>query len=165
MKRLKHAAKQLFSRAFELHHVQKNLKGIHGIIEKQNPCPSRLARGTAFVWRVLGIRSKRGLARLGPAAVPFAVLALTQLPALGFAYGEQITQAGVQLYTWIRGAGAVVTCLGLAFGGFRFAMGDHEAAGKCWKVVIGGLLIMLAPAVIAVLQGVAGGAAAINTNG
>lgn len=164
-KRLKQAAIRLFSRAFEPHPAQENMKVLHDIIEKQNPRPNRFEQGAAFAWRILGIRSKKGLSRLGAVAVPLAVLAIAQLPAVSFAYGEQITNAGLQLYTWIRGAGAVVTCLGLAIGGVRFAMGDHEAAVKCGKVVLGGLIIMLAPAIIGLLQGVAGGAAAINTNG
>lgn len=83
-----------------------------------------------------------------------------------FAYGEQITQAGIQLYTWLRGLGAVIMCIGFAGVGFKLMFShDREGLKPFYYVIGGGLIMMLGPSVVQLLQGVAGSAAAINTTG
>jgi hypothetical protein len=95
-------------------------------------------------------------------AALFVLLLLVPTPA--FAYGEQITQAGVQLYTWMRGLGAVAMCIGLGGVGFKLMIQhDREGLKPFFYVIGGGLIMMLAPSIVGLIQGVAGGAAAINT--
>jgi len=96
-----------------------------------------------------------------------AIVALPLLsPASAFAYGEQITQAGIQLYTWVRGLGALILVFGLCGVGFKLAVShDREGLKPFFYVVLGGLIVFLAPSIVGLLQGVAGSAAAINTSG
>lgn len=136
---------------------------IRAVIEKRVIANYQEIKGICRICPARDFQTPSALEAFKVAAI--LSFALAALPSLSFCYGEQITQAGVQLYSWLRGAGAVVTVLGLAIGGFQFAMGDREAAAKCWKVILGGLIIMLAPAAIGLIQGISGGAAAINTNG
>lgn len=88
------------------------------------------------------------------------------LPAQALAYGEQITQAGIQLYSWVRGLGALILVFGLCGVGFKLAIShDREGLKPFFYVVLGGLIVFLAPSIVGLLQGVAGSAAAINTSG
>ena len=78
-------------------------------------------------------------------------------------YGAQITQAGQALYTWIRGLGAVVLAIGISGAGFQMAVAhDKEAMKKFFYVILGGLIVFLAPSFVALVQGVAGNAQTIN---
>ena len=100
-------------------------------------------------------------------AVLLLLLLVVFCPLPGFAqtYGAEIKNATVSLYAWLRGLGAAVTVIGIAGAGFKIAV-QHDREGMTgflW-VIVGGLIIMLAPSVVAVLQGAAGAAAAINTN-
>lgn len=93
------------------------------------------------------------------------VLALCPLPAFAQSYGSEIKNATVSLYTFLRSLGAGVTVLGIAGAGFKIAIQhDREGMKSFFWVIGGGLIIMLAPSVVAVLQGAAGGAATINMN-
>lgn len=105
-------------------------------------------------------RARLGIALAATLAVPF----LLPLPAL--AYGEQITQAGLQLYTWLRGLGAVIMVIGFAGVGFKLMVQhDRDGLTPFWYVIGGGLIMMLGPSIVQLIQGVAGGASAINTSG
>jgi type IV secretory pathway VirB2 component (pilin) len=99
------------------------------------------------------------------ALLPILILALCPLPGFAQTYGAEIKNATVSLYSWLRGLGAGVCVIGIAGAGFKIAV-QHDSDG--WKsflwVICGGCIIMLAPSVVAVLQGAAGAAAAINTN-
>ena len=87
-------------------------------------------------------------------------------PLKAFAYGEQITQAGIALYTWLRGLGAVIMCIGFAGVGFKLMVAhDREGLKPFYYVIGGGLIMMLGPSIVQLIQGVSGGAAAINTSG
>lgn len=98
-------------------------------------------------------------------ALALLVVACCSLPGFAQSYGSEIKNATVSLYTWIRGLGAGVTVLGIAGAGFKIAVQhDREGMKTFLWVIVGGLIIMLAPSVVAVLQGVAGGPASINTN-
>lgn len=91
-------------------------------------------------------------------------LAVSLMPQDVAAYGEQITQAGVQLYTWLRGLGAVVMVIGFAAVGFKLMVQhDREGLKPFFYVVGGGLIMMLGPSIVSLIQGIAGGPAAINT--
>jgi hypothetical protein len=95
----------------------------------------------------------------------FILVALCPLPGFAQSYGTEIKNATVSLYTFLRSLGAGVTVLGIAGAGFKIAIQhDREGMKSFFWVIGGGLIIMLAPSVVAVLQGAAGGAAAINMN-
>ena len=97
-------------------------------------------------------------------AVLFALAFVSPLKV--FAYGEQITQAGIALYTWLRGLGAVVMCIGFAGVGFKLMVQhDREGLKPFYYVIGGGLIMMLGPSMVQLIQGISGGAPAINTSG
>ncbi len=97
--------------------------------------------------------------------LPILLLALCPMPGFAQTYGAEIKNATVTLYTWLRGLGAGVTVIGIAGAGFKIAVQhDREGMKSFMWVIGGGLIIMLAPSVVAVLQGAAGAAATINTN-
>lgn len=100
------------------------------------------------------------------AAILAALVTPLLLPINALAYGEQITQAGLQLYTWLRGLGAVIMVIGFAGVGFKLMVQhDREGLKPFWYVIGGGLITMLGPSIVQLIQGVAGGTAAINTSG
>ena len=93
------------------------------------------------------------------------ILALCPLPGFAQSYGSEIINATTSLYTWLRRVGAVVCVLGITGAGFKIIVQhDREGMTSFLWVIGGGFIIMLAPAVVAVLQGAAGAAATINTN-
>ena len=107
---------------------------------------------------------------INSAAFALAVLiaAGLLLPGLASAqsYGSQITQAGQALYTWIRGIGAIVLAIGISGAGFQMAVAhDKEAMKKFFYVILGGLIVFLAPSFVALVQGVAGNATTLNVSG
>lgn len=97
--------------------------------------------------------------------LPILILALCPLPGFAQAYGSEILNATTTLYTWLRRVGAGVCVLGIAGAGFKITFQhDREGMKSFLYVIGGGFIIMLAPSVVAVLQGAAGAAATINTN-
>lgn len=97
-------------------------------------------------------------------ALMLSLMALA--PVRAFAYGEQIAQAGVALYTWMRGLGAVIMGLGLGGVGLKLMFQhDREGLKPLYYVIGGGLILMLAPSFVQLIQGISGGAAAFNTSG
>jgi type IV secretory pathway VirB2 component (pilin) len=98
-------------------------------------------------------------------ALALLVVASCSLPGFAQSYGSEITNATVSLYTWLRGLGAGVTVLGIAGAGFKIVVQHDREGMKSFLMVIGGgLIIMLAPSMVAVIQGTAGAAATITTN-
>jgi predicted membrane channel-forming protein YqfA (hemolysin III family) len=96
-------------------------------------------------------------------AVLFALPFLIPIPV--FAYGEEITNAGMELYKWMRGLGAVAMCIGLGGVAFKLMIHhDREGLKPFFYVIGGGLIMMLAPAIVGLIQNVAGGASAVNIN-
>ena len=97
--------------------------------------------------------------------LPLLLVALCPLPGFTQTYGVEIKNATVSLYSWLRGLGAGVCVIGIAGAGFKIAVQhDREGMKSFIWVIGGGFIIMLAPSVVAVLQGAAGAAASINTN-
>jgi hypothetical protein len=81
-------------------------------------------------------------------------------------YGSQITQAGQALYSWIRSIGAVILAIGISGAGFQMAVAhDKEAMKKFFYVILGGLIVFLAPSFVGLIQGVAGSAQSLNMSG
>lgn len=151
------AVKEVFSRASLGNIIRERLaaEGIEPRTVEKHCCSSCSPSG------LLTLADRNRLMFL---ILPLAIFALFQLPTPALAYGEQITQAGIQLYSWIRGLGAVVMVLGLAGVGIKLMIThDREGLTPFFYVVLGGLVIMLSPSIVGLIQGVAGGAAAINT--
>jgi predicted membrane channel-forming protein YqfA (hemolysin III family) len=81
-------------------------------------------------------------------------------------YGSQINQAGQALYSWIRSIGAVILAIGISGAGFQMAVAhDREAMKKFFYVILGGLIVFLAPSFVSLIQGVAGSAQSLNLSG
>ena len=110
-----------------------------------------------------GRRPAAGAAALA-ALLAFGLLAPDL--ASGQSYGSQINQAGQALYSWIRSIGAVILAIGISGAGFQMAVAhDREAMKKFFYVILGGLIVFLAPSFVALIQGVAGSAQSLNLSG
>ncbi|OGR97777.1 MAG: hypothetical protein A2V88_09200 [Elusimicrobia bacterium RBG_16_66_12] len=87
-----------------------------------------------------------------------ALLAITcPLPSVAQSFGGEIKSATSGLYVWVRGLGAALTVFGIVGAGIKIAVQhDREGMTKFIYVVVGGLIILLAPAFVNVLLQVAG---------
>jgi type IV secretory pathway VirB2 component (pilin) len=78
--------------------------------------------------------------------------------AQGTAYGSDIKTAATNLYATMRGIGGVVMAIGLSMCGFKiFVQHDTEHLKSALLVVAGGVLIMVAPSLVSMLQSVTSG--------
>ena len=78
-------------------------------------------------------------------------------------YGQDILTAGTSLYTWLRRLGAITTMLGLGWGGIKITVQhDTQHLKAPMFTCLGGIICLLAPSIVNVLLGMAGGSATLN---
>jgi type IV secretory pathway VirB2 component (pilin) len=101
---------------------------------------------------------------LGQVAIVACILALPFLmsPA-NAAAADGITQAAQSMYTYVRALGAAVTTLGLAGVAFKLMVQhDREGLAPMMYVIGGGMIMLLAPTLVGLMQGWTGSAQAIS---
>jgi hypothetical protein len=86
---------------------------------------------------------------------------LASSPLFAQTYGQDILSAGTNLYTWLRRLGAITTMIGLGWGGIKitFQHDTQHLKGPLFTC-LGGIICLLAPSIVNVLLGMAGGSAA-----
>ena len=78
--------------------------------------------------------------------------------AQGTAYGSDIKAAASNLYATMRAIGGVIMAIGLGMCGFKiFFQHDTEHLKSAMLVIGGGVLIMVAPSIVAAIQGMTSG--------
>ena len=75
-------------------------------------------------------------------------------------YGADIKAVAVNLYTWMRAMGGAMMAIGLGWCGMKITVQhDTEHLKTPILVTAGGLITLLAPSIVALLQGLTSGAA------
>ena len=78
-------------------------------------------------------------------------------------YGQDILTAGTSLYTWLRRLGAITTMIGLGWGGIKITVQhDTQHLKAPLFTCLGGIICLLAPSIVNVLLGMAGGSATLS---
>jgi len=91
-------------------------------------------------------------------AVCLVLVCSAVVHAQGTAYGSDIKAAASNLYATMRAIGGVVMAIGLGMCGFKiFFQHDTEHLKSALLVIGGGVLIMVAPSIVAAIQGMTSG--------
>ena len=91
-------------------------------------------------------------------ALCLALVCSAVVHAQGTAYGTDIKAAATNLYATMRGIGGVIMAVGLGMCGFKiFFQHDTENLKSAMLVIGGGVLIMVAPSIVAAVQGMTSG--------
>ena len=94
-------------------------------------------------------------------AVTCAVCLMLVCSTVVFAqtYGADIKTVAVNLYTWMRAMGGAMMAIGLGWCGMKITVQhDTENLKTPILVTVGGLITLLAPSIVALLQGLTSGA-------
>ena len=91
-------------------------------------------------------------------AVCLVLVCTAMVHAQGTAYGSDIKAAASNLYATMRAIGGVIMAIGLGMCGFKiFFQHDTEHLKSAMLVIAGGVLIMVAPSIVAAIQGMTSG--------